>query len=493
MNSRPRTRAAWRAAAILSVLGGAAVLTLATPAQLDAHARLERSVPSAGARVDAPPADLRFWFSEAIELAFARVRLIGPGGDTIALGTPSLIGSDGRALAVPVAGAVAPGRYEVRWHVTARDGHPSEGRFAFEVAGRAPDSVARDTAASTPAGPSATADTGAQIAPPSAAGLETPAMIAVRWVGYVALFLVLGAGLFRALIVPRLTVVRPGLDGVAGAAFARAGRVALAAALALLAADLARLWGEVAVVGASWRAPLAAGGLRDLLFGTTWGWGWLAQVVGAVVLAVAYPRVRAMTPRGSRVALVGTVAVVVGAAAAGHAMSASFPMLMVIVAGAHLLGAAGWLGVLSLVLIVGIPSAAFAGGQGGRETAVVALIAAFSPVALWCASLAALTGVIMAWVHLGSLGALWATPYGWTLLVKLALLGVVATVGAYNWRRLRPTLGTAPATARLRRSAATELTIAAMVLAVTAVLVALPTPGGVPHESVPARTAGPAR
>ena len=101
---------------------------------------------------------------------------------------------------------------------------------------------------------------------------------------------------------------------------------------------------------------------------------------------------------------------------------------------------------------------------------------AFSPVALVCAGLTAATGVLSAWVHLPALDALWTTRYGWFLLGKLALLSLVAALGAYNWRRVAPALGDATGSVRLRRSARAELAVGGAVLLVTAILVATPTP-----------------
>lgn len=100
---------------------------------------------------------------------------------------------------------------------------------------------------------------------------------------------------------------------------------------------------------------------------------------------------------------------------------------------------------------------------------------AFSALALWCVGALVASGTLGAWVQLGSVAALWGSAYGRTLLVKLGAVALVFAAGAYNWRRISPTLG--DAAARLRRSAALELALGAFVLAVTAVLVATPPPG----------------
>ncbi len=78
--------------------------------------------------------------------------------------------------------------------------------------------------------------------------------------------------------------------------------------------------------------------------------------------------------------------------------------------------------------------------------------------------------------YLGSWPALWQTTYGRTLLIKIGLLGLTVLLGAYNWRRLRPRLGTPGSAARLFQSARLELLVGALLLAATAILVALPAP-----------------
>ena len=101
------------------------------------------------------------------------------------------------------------------------------------------------------------------------------------------------------------------------------------------------------------------------------------------------------------------------------------------------------------------------------------MVAAFSPAALLFAGLAVATGVFATWVHAGLLPSL-GTPYGRTLAIKVLAFLAVAALGAYNWRRVRPKLGEPAVVDHLRRSATLELIGAAIVLAVTAVLVATP-------------------
>jgi putative copper export protein len=104
------------------------------------------------------------------------------------------------------------------------------------------------------------------------------------------------------------------------------------------------------------------------------------------------------------------------------------------------------------------------------------MVNTFSPLALTMGCVVVIFGVITAWRHLHVLSNLWSTPYGYALIVKLILVAGVFTLGAWNWRRQRPTLGTDDASVSIRRSSIVELTVATLVLAATAVVVSLPSP-----------------
>ena len=149
--------------------------------------------------------------------------------------------------------------------------------------------------------------------------------------------------------------------------------------------------------------------------------------------------------------------------------------MAVLADGAHVIGAGGWLGSLLVVLLAGIP-ASMQLAKHERGQAIAELFNSFSPTALMFAGLAAVTGAIAAWMHLGSVSTLWQTVYGRTLLLKLGVLSLVAGTGAYNWLRLKPMLGNEEVGQRIRRSATLEISVGAIVLLITAVLVATPTP-----------------
>jgi len=143
----------------------------------------------------------------------------------------------------------------------------------------------------------------------------------------------------------------------------------------------------------------------------------------------------------------------------------------------HQLLAGLWLGTLAILVFAGVGSA-LRSERPGRGMAVAEMVNGFSPLALTCGPLLIATGVITALRHLKPFASLWTTPYGYALLVKLCLVAVTFALGAWNWRRQRPKLGSDAAAGRILRSSLLELGAALLVLTVTAMLVSLPSPKG---------------
>jgi putative copper export protein len=216
--------------------------------------------------------------------------------------------------------------------------------------------------------------------------------------------------------------------------------------------------------------------LRALL-DTNWGRVWWIQLTAAGAAFAGFLIAHRKAAAGWSLAAMGVLVLAFTPALSGHALTAPGPASLGILAdGVHVLSAGGWLGSLLTVLVVGIP-AAMKLEAPERAPSVAALVNAFSPVALAFAGLLVGTGIVSAWLQVGAFPLLWTTGYGRILLLKVGVLLVLFAVGAYNAKILRPTLGDDAATPRLRRSATFELLVAALVLLVTAVLVATPTPG----------------
>ncbi len=319
--------------------------------------------------------------------------------------------------------------------------------------------------------PSATPATTSAMPPEEDA--SGAAHVATRAVEFTALLIVIGGLAFVAFVIRRMTDVS---DATRDVTRVRAARLVAVAAAVLLASAVARLVLQGRMMSGMMQTRVSLG---DIVSGTAWGQAWLAQVIAAAVVLVAMR----FAPRAGNaawtLAAIGALGLAATPALSGHAGAAPrWTMLAIGTDTLHVIGAAGWLGSLLFVLAAGVPALATASVES-RWSAIASLVNAFSPVALTFAALVVSTGVVSATLRLGSLSALWSSSYGRVLLVKLACLSGVVGTGAFNWLRVRPTLGTEHASARLRRSASIELAIGILVLIVTAVLVATSTPGDV--------------
>jgi len=99
---------------------------LATP--VFAHAVLQRSAPTANARVNSP-AHITLHFSEALEPAFSGALLLDSDGRNVS-GAPVKIDGPELVMTPPHLGA---GVYHVVWHSVGHDTHRLDGQFSFMV------------------------------------------------------------------------------------------------------------------------------------------------------------------------------------------------------------------------------------------------------------------------------------------------------------------------------------------------------------------------
>lgn len=458
-------------------------LACSTPAIARAHGALKSSSPAAGAHLTATPREIRLTFTEAPELAVTRIELIGPDGKPLPLGALHKVADSAQVIVVRITGPLVAGAYSVRWQITGKDGHPVRDRFSFTIVpGAAGLGVAADSLTDAAGDSSAAGGTPQEMhhdpasMPQSENGFdaESPLYAVIRWLSFAGILLVLGAVSFHYFVLGSLRRMNAEAALLAPAS-ARAASIGGWAAAALLVVTLLRLYAQSYALHGAGQA-LSADLLTSLVTQTAWGRGWLLQIAAVVMAVLAFRGARRGRTWGWPAVVVAALMLAVTPALSGHAASTPrLTSLAILADTAHVVGAGGWMGSLTVLLAAGIPSALRL-SAGERGPAVAGLVNAFSPTALVFAAIAAATGVFAAWLHLGTVSGLWQSDYGRTLLFKIAVLAMVAGTGAYNWRRVRPTLGATAGTRRIRRSATVEVTAAVLVLAVTAVLVATPPP-----------------
>lgn len=457
----------------LFVLAAVAGMLGLFPSVAMAHLGLSRSTPADGALVSIAPSVLRLEFTEAVERTIARIRLLGPDGAEVRLSELRQPADSMNIVLADVPNGLAPGAYAIEWRVVGADGHPVSGTIRFVVAGS---SGAADSAQAPPATAIPPAAHHDEESMPQGAVFDSGSAgyVAVRWVHFLGLVALLGVFAFRTIVL-RL-VRRLGEDDEMLAAMeSRALEIGRWSAIAFVVTVVLRL-GAQSLTLLDGTGGFDAALLGAMLVSSTWGRIWIVQFVLAIVVAAGLSAVVKRRSGAWPVVAGGILLLAITPALSGHAVATPLRTGLAIIADAlHVLGAGGWMGSLLLVLLAGLPVALRRHGTEG-PAAVRRLIEAFSPTALAFAALIGITGVYAAWIHIGLSAALWESSYGRVLLLKLGILAIALAIGVYNWRVVRPRLGTDGATRKLRTSVIAELSVGALVLLLTAVLVATPPP-----------------
>jgi copper transport protein len=437
------------------------LLALAGPAS--AHASLDSTDPPNGAVLTQSPTQISLKFDESVEIALGAVRLYDGTGREIDVGAAHHPNGDDSQVVVST-GTLDDDAYVVAWRVVSADSHPVNGAFTFQVGTGNP---TRD--------PNLVTRLLSQDGGNSAAGAV---LGAARFVSYAALAVLAGGLVFLVVVWPagrRRRRIRVLLwvtlaAGVVAGAVAVAVQAPYASGRALTDALKPSEWSQVLRTrsGRAW-------GLRVLLF------------AGAGVLLLAtLERLRARW--WQLVGIFSGLALFALVAAGGHGTTGRWAGIGFLATVVHLGGMAVWLGGLSL-LLVGVLREPDPGGALQR-------VRRFSPIAFGAVMVIIASGVVQAYRQVGSLDGLRSTDYGRLLLVKTAVVVVLVAVGWWSRRLLhRAPLSPTPARAagaavvddpvtaapadavsairrRLRLTVAAEVALAAVVLAVTSVLVA---------------------
>lgn len=439
------------------------------PAPALAHAHLKRSDPAAGSKLASSPQLIRFWFSEQPELSMTAISLTDAQGKEWVLTNPQRDPTNPLSVSIGISQQLPSGRYTVAWRTAASDGHPSRGNFNFVVlAETAPLKTIPALGVGTHMTDSGNVNPGASGNGES--GEEADAASSVgnslaRTFSFVGLLALIGVAAFRTLVLPRATGIdaelRRRMEG-------RAALLGLAASTVVIISALARLFLESKMMSAM--PGMTTMSMPDMAMHTRWGFALRLELGAAFVALVAFGLASRRMHSAWLLASVSAMVLAVTPALAGHAAaSPRFTSLLIAADFLHVLGGATWLGNLLSVMLIGVPIALTLNGPGRWEV-VASLVNAFSPVALASVAIVGASGVLASWVHLEHVAALWQTAYGQVLLLKLVLVAITLTIGAYNFRRVQPQLVHQEGAARLQQSAAIELGFGFLILVVTGFL-----------------------
>ena len=149
-----------------------------------------------------------------------------------------------------------------------------------------------------------------------------------------------------------------------------------------------------------------------------------------------------------------------------HAAAASRQPLGLLGDAFHLCAAGAWMGGL-LPLAIFLARAEISVSLGEQASDV---LRRFSALSLCCVSVLVVSGLSNSWLLVGSIGALFTTPYGRLLLFKLTLFAVLLGLGARNRRTIKtrpwPATSRSDLFSQLRRNVIYEICLGLAVVAI---------------------------
>jgi putative copper resistance protein D len=302
---------------------------------------------------------------------------------------------------------------------------------------------------------------------------DNGAMIATRAVHFAAIATVTGT------LVSRAVVANPALrsqEAVAKPFRTQSLRLAwISLAVGVISGVTWVLLLTMSLSGESLGEAVMSGAVRDVLNLTQFGWVSQIRLVLAIVLAICLTFERSALWRW--LALAAAVGLVASIAWTGHAASTPHELGYVHLAAdaLHVLAASAWIGgLVSLVLLLAaisrlppLPGAVLAQDVARR----------FSTLGMLSVATLVLSGIVNAWILVGSFRALLVTEYGKILILKLVIFVFMLAFAAVNRLWLTPRLALPAATMRqsdtlrqLARNSTIEIALGLAIFAVVGLL-----------------------
>jgi copper transport protein len=402
-----------RTGAAIFLVGFAA---LAAPASAFAHAALLRTSPQASVTVNHPPRQVAMTFSEAVEPRFATVSVTDPQANQETGGRPARSEANPDTLVTPLKSKLPQGWYLVYWRVISADGHPVKGAFTFAVGpnpGPAPQFVI----------------------PSLSESAATPGLLIARWIAYLSAMCAIG------LLILRTLVTRDVPRRVPGASLRS---ISTAFGISILVALVATpVYDVMSTAKFAQRSVFDLGGVVPLLDASHFGRSLLdfelvlalLAIAGGIAIWLDSPERRERTV-AALLALMGALAAAASAllipGLAGHAAQTDPRWLSLALDWIHLLAGSFWIGGLVGLLVLGWRLGEL------KVQALTVCVPRFSRLAFVSVIVLVASGIGSALQHFPTLGSLWDTSYGKSLILKLIFLAGTIAIAAVNFTRTAP-------------------------------------------------------
>jgi putative copper resistance protein D len=262
------------------------------------------------------------------------------------------------------------------------------------------------------------------------AEIDVP-MVAVRAVHFAATAAAAGALVFRAVTDPVLRAageVKPVIDARIRWLVWISVAVAFAAGVAWLLLQTSSMSGQAVTLGE----------VATVINETQFGFVSMIRLALAILLAVCLAFDHRQSARW--LALGFALCLIAAVAWTGHAASTPYGLgyLHLVADALHLLGAGAWIGgLMSLALLLHVLSGYRASAKPALQLDVVRR---FSCLGITSVATLVISGIINAWILVGSFRALVVTDYGRILMLKIGVFLVMVTLAAINRLWLTPRL-----------------------------------------------------
>jgi len=431
-------------------------MIFSTAPRVEAHAKLLRSEPARGEKLEKIPAAVALIFSEKIQATDLNSIVVKDSNGGRVDRQELFLSEDGKKLSVALSDK-ASGRLNVEWKALSADNHLIKGRFFFTVLpGQPTPTIEAPEVAEIP---QAAAEPPSEIQPepppPLSTNFNNPLQSLVRWLTYLVLMLIFGGFAFL------ITVFEPVLRYsdqlsleekmlASGLALKRSLMLtALSAAMLLLCAFLALVLQTSTVLEINLSEGFLPTNFIKILTQTEYGFPWIAQIfLGAAILSIVFflgrgrknepPREKKTVPALLWMGLALSTLLLAAMSLSGHARAAQREYWFAVPADwLHLVAAGFWVGgIFQMALILpGI----LRGLEGFKKLFVLnRLIGRFGGWAVVSTMVLAATGFYNSWIHLKNWSDLFETPYGVVLLVKIILFLLILPLGAVNRFVIRP-------------------------------------------------------
>jgi putative copper resistance protein D len=300
------------------------------------------------------------------------------------------------------------------------------------------------------------------------AGIDGP-LVVIRAIHLAATAITAGTLIFRAVVVHAASGPAIPAAVIVGARTLRVGWICLA--ISVVSGLIWLLLEAASMSGLPFAESMESGVLLAVVNETQFGFIAEIRLVLAAMMAACLVYDRFLPVR--RLAVVSALGLVAAIAWTGHAGSTAGNMGMLHLTAdiLHLFAAAIWLGgLVSLAILLSVTrsdrsdvAVSFAGGA----------TRSFSTMGAGIVVVILATGIVNAWILVGSWHALVATGYGQLLMLKLALVGAMLLVAAVNRFWLTPRLILRPQgqpqfedLRRLARNSMIEIALALMIFAI---------------------------